>query len=203
MSQIESSFLAGPNRKPPPGLLDRSSTSIQRENYSKLCNLGGRKRDSEIEVWRRQKVYQLPCPSMYYPSAGEKSQVGWIRRGKKVCNNTARCRGDLMSRAVEGERGGLGNRCTLQHITRFRASETLAPGTARNPPYKVGAPLPFSLGSGTLIYPWPSTPSVDPWCVRSYISPRLSIVSSSPGKPGRRAGLPGFALEAGTFMMKP
>ena len=197
-----------------------ASLPVQTESALKVFSIGLLSRSSEritqsfatwvgeIETVRSRSGDLEGLPTAlpkHVLSKREREQPGRLHktRVKRVSNNTARCREDLMSRAVAGERGGLGNRCTLQHVTRFGASETLAPGTVRHSPYKVGAPLPFSLGSGTLIYPWPSTSNADPWCVRSYISPRLSIVSSSPGRPGRRVGLPAFALEAGTFMMKP
>jgi hypothetical protein len=67
-------------------------------------------------------------------------------------------------------------------------------------------PLLFSLGSGTCIYHWrPLQVQIlgvsDP--TSAHVCQLLGLVSPSPGRPGRRAGFPGFALEAGTFMMKP
>jgi hypothetical protein len=46
-------------------------------------------------------------------------------RVKMVSNNTLGCTEDLTSRVVEEENRGLGNRCTLQHVNRSRASEAL------------------------------------------------------------------------------
>jgi hypothetical protein len=95
---------------------------------------------------------------VYYPSAGENSQVGGDKtRAKRVSNNTVRCREDMTSRAVEEEREGLGDRCTLQHVNSFGtsgtlasgtlasgtlASGTLAPGTVRNRLTKSAPPCP-------------------------------------------------------------
>jgi len=68
-------------------------------------------------------------------------------RAKRVSNNTVRCREDMTSRAVEEEREGLGDRCTLQHVNSFGtsgtlASGTLAPGTVRNRLTKPAPPCP-------------------------------------------------------------
>jgi hypothetical protein len=63
---------------------------------------------------------------MFYPSAGE-------TRAKMVSNNTTGCTEDLMSRAVEEEIRGLGNRCILQHVNRSGVSEALYSWNCKKP----------------------------------------------------------------------